>query len=115
MTLWAKVFRDRDGNRMIVPQYSWESPDILGSDRITPYERESEVLIDAMTFSVVLNLTMEPDAIEMPRDADGHIEIPHIATQLMSRRLEHGGVNVYIISGPMFDNATEVRDGRPGR
>lgn len=93
----AKVFKDKDGNRMLFPGLIYES-------------REDEPLATALwsygnQMRVATGIEMEDGWHEFDLTA-----FPHVVTQLASPGFEHGGTDAYVFEGPVFDKVKSELD-----
>ena len=93
-TFKAKVFA-KDGNRFLVPGVWFES----GSDEF------ADVLWDAMMMAVTMGAEQEPDLLTVETNDDGSTELAHTLAFVAGRGFAHGGVEVMVLSGPIFDSA----------
>lgn len=97
MQIRARVYA-KDGNRFLIPGhwYCDDDPEIgLGS--------HSAVLCEGMMWSVVCGLK-DDEWIDLTAEEDGHGIIEHYLIQMTNPGFAHGGVNVLLIGGPMFDD-----------
>ncbi|RUW56377.1 hypothetical protein [Mesorhizobium sp. M8A.F.Ca.ET.021.01.1.1] len=87
------VFKDAMGNRFVFPgvykgSQDWSAPTLWA------YCRQMEV---------ALGVTQEAENFEIKCDEGGGLTFPHVPASAGSRGFAHGSAQVWIISGPTFD------------
>lgn len=97
MNVTVAVFKSKAGDEFIVPGCWYDSG---------PDSDMAGAMFDAMTYSVVLNCTSE--WAEFPV-VEGSIKFgfPVKKCTLLSRAFAHGGIDVYLTAGPMYDKTPE--------
>jgi hypothetical protein len=92
-TFKAKVFV-KDGHRFLVPGVWFED----GTDAF-------DAMMSGMMMAVTLGADQEPDFLTVEARDDGTSELPHVPHFITGRDFAHGGVEVMVLSGPIFDSA----------
>jgi hypothetical protein len=87
------VFKDRSGNRFIFPGV-YEGTQGWSGTTLWSY---------CLQMQTALGVNQEKDNFEVTRDADGGLTFPHVPAEAGSSGFAHGGTQVWIISGPVFD------------
>jgi hypothetical protein len=98
MAMKAKVF-EKDGNRFLMPGL-WFDEDHIEEGAKT----EFDILCDALMYSCVLGLKEEPGWLEIKIGENGEGDIPNRPVRLVGPQFAHGAVDVFVISGPLFDS-----------
>lgn len=94
----AKVF-EKDGNRFLIPGV-WREAN-------GEYDHGGTIY-NALMFSVVLGVKEEPDWLRIETDSDGRADFIHVPHFIADRGFAHGGMEVLLISGPLFDEANKA-------
>lgn len=107
MKVRARVYT-KDGNRFLIPGhwYCDDDPDVgMGS--------AASVICDSMMWGIVCGLKAD-DWIDLEAGEDGKGTVEHYEYQMNGRQFAHGGVTVFLIGGPLFDDehAEAIRCGR---
>ena len=85
------VFNDDKGNRFVFPG-------------VCKVDHESVDWAYRMTLTTALLLKEEPDLLYVD-EVDGVINMPHVPADATHHNFLHGGSTVWIIGGPIFDEA----------
>lgn len=94
----AKVF-EKDGNRFLIPGIWYVEGD----------EDETRDCLAAMSnalmFSVACGANYDKDWMEFTTSDDGTADVVHVPHRIVGRQFAHGGFDVLLIGGPLFDAA----------
>lgn len=96
----TKVFRDRDGNRMVFPGLiMYEGEYHMDKSKIWTFQ---------MMITLNTDMTAEDDWLVFESS-----DFPHVVGTIGHRIFQHGGTNVWMFAGPEFDRIKkEVEDER---
>jgi hypothetical protein len=99
MTIRARVFQ-KDGNRFLIPGYWCDEADENWQGMSV-----ASILCDGMMLGVVCGLDSHQEWLDVESDADGNAALTHIPYQMLGQQFAHGGIDVPLISGPLFDES----------
>lgn len=88
----TKAFTDDKGNRFVFPSL------VIYPGRDEP--TGSDVILQSMTLSTMLNLTVDQDWFEFDPD-----HFPHVSMHAQHRSFLHGAATVLMFAGPRFEEA----------
>lgn len=94
----AKVF-EKDGNRFLVPG-CWY---VEGRDEETGDALSA--MSNALMLSVVCGANYDEGWMEFSADDEGTADLTHVPHRIVGRQFAHGGIDILLISGPLFDEA----------
>lgn len=68
----------------------------------------TDVICESMMWSVIMGVKIPKDDegwLDVDLDEESTFVLPHVVVDLHSRALLHGGCTIWVISGPIFDEA----------
>lgn len=96
----ARVF-SKDGNRFLIPGYWCDEGDENWSGMSS-----TAILCDGMMLGIVCGFDAEQDWLDVPIGENGRAELTNIPYRLIGRQFTHGAIDILLVSGPLFDEAT---------
>lgn len=106
MIVKARVFQ-KDGNRFLIPGY-WTSEDDDWKG-----QSYSAIVCESMMIGVVCGCDAHQEWLDIESSPDGHGTIAHVPYLVTGSGFANGGIDVMLISGPLFDEgmaAAELED-----
>lgn len=106
MIIHARVF-EKDGNRFLIPGYWY-----CDEDASIGLHSVSNVIIDGMMVAVCCRFKAD-GWLDVEADEHGRATVPHFLMDCIGPQFAHGGISVWLISGPLFAQQIDEHTVKP--